>query len=126
MPATESTPPNDSTDAVVVGSDATNAAVNEIAREIGVQAMDVLDAIINSDVIQMRLKSSMIPLVNSLVEAAAVHDAEIRNRVNQLLKPYSDQYAYVLWTGAGIAASVIVLLIVMIMLLFSFRLKLAR
>lgn len=107
-------------------TNATQDAVRELAREIGTQAMDVLDAIVDSDVFKTRLKASMTPLVNSLVMAATTHDAEIRSRVNQLLKPYSDQYSYVLYAGAGIAGSVILLLLVLVVLLFSVRVKFAQ
>lgn len=90
------------------------------------QAMDVLDAIVDSDTFKARLKVSMAPIVNSLVTAATTHDAEIRTRVNQLLKPYSDQYSYVLYAGAGIAGSVVLLLLVLVILLISVRVKFAR
>lgn len=105
---------------------ATQDAVRELAREIGMQAMDVLDAIVDSDTFKARLKVSMTPLVNSLVTAATTHDVEIRTSVNQLLKPYSDQYSYVLYAGAGIAGSVIVLLLVLVVLLVSVRIKFAQ
>lgn len=105
--------------------DETRAAVHEIAREIGEQAMDVLDTIVSSDGFKARMTSAIAPLVTSLVDAATTHDAEIRNRVNKLLKPYSDQYIYVLYAGASVAASMIVLLVIMVALLLSVRLKFA-
>jgi hypothetical protein len=71
------------------------------------------------------MKKAMAPLVTSLVDAATTHDAEIRSRVNKLLKPYSDQYVYVLYAGASVAASMIVLLVIMVALLMSVRLKFA-
>jgi hypothetical protein len=105
--------------------DVSSAAVQEIAREIGAQAMDVLESIVSSDVFKTRMKNAMAPLVTSLVDAATTHDAEIRTRVNKLLKPYSDQYVYVLYAGASVAVSMIVLLVIMVALLLSVRLKFA-
>ena len=95
----------------------TQQAMRDIGMEIGEQALGIMDELIKSDAFKERLKTSVRPLIESIIDATSANDDVIRTRVSQILRPYRDQYQMVVYAGAGLLALVMFLLTMILSIL---------
>ena len=99
----------------------TQNAINVITSEIGEQALNILDDLLQSDAFKRRLKSSINPILDSIIDVASAKDDIIRAKVSQILRPYRDQYTMFIYAGAGFAGCMMFLLMTILVLVVMTR-----
>lgn len=101
----------------------TEVAINEIAKDMGKQALDLLDRVFLSDGFQERLRTMMSPILAILIEDALKQDGEMRSKMNEFIKPMMSHYNNLLLVGGSVAGIVVLLMLIMLLMISSVRFR---